>query len=75
VDKSLAKNFSVAKNIWALVIFVCFREVKKWAKNAFWPKKVGKWPKIFEKWAAKNRCGSKRIRICGQKPTFFLHFI
>lgn len=36
-----------------------------------WSKKVGKWPKIFKKWAAENRWGSKDFRICGQKPKNF----
>jgi hypothetical protein len=36
-----------------------------------WTKKVGFWSKIFKKWAAKSRWGSKTFSICGQKPKNF----
>lgn len=36
-----------------------------------WSKKVGKWSKIFKKWAAESRWGATTFRVCGQKPKNF----
>nr|DAP19047.1 MAG TPA: myeloid antimicrobial peptide 27 PEPTIDE, CATHELICIDIN, ALPHA HELIX [Caudoviricetes sp.] len=39
----------------------------------FWSKKVGFRPKIFQKWAAGNPCGTRLYGVSAHFPTFFLN--